>query len=186
MTGFRHPAVVIGASAGGFEALRAILHSLKGPLHRRIAVVMHIPEGGFDFRHVFPASSQYEIREAVPGCRMQNGVVWLAPSGYHLLIEPDETLSLDVSEKVNHARPSIDVLFECAAEVYGQDLLGILLSGGGKDGVEGLRCIGRCGGAVVVQSPDEAEVPFLPRLAAESIELVSVRDLKSIGAMLSH
>ena len=81
------------------------------------------------------------------------GYIYVAPSNYHLLFEKNDTLSLDTSEKINYSRPSIDVSFESAAEVYGEALVGILLSGSNTDGTNGLKAIKKAGGTIVVQNP---------------------------------
>ncbi len=98
---------------------------------------------------------------------MSSKRIYIAPSDYHLLIEKDFTFSLDVSEKVNYSRPSIDNTFESAAEVYGEGLVAILLSGANADGVAGMRRVRLHGGTCVVQDPSTAEVSCMPAQAIE-------------------
>lgn len=99
------------------------------------------------------------------------GVIYLAPPDYHVLIEKDKTITLDDSEKINYSRPSIDVTFECAAEVYGEKLICVLLSGANADGVDGLVKARKLGAYIVVQDPESAEVPFMPQSAVNTVEI---------------
>ncbi|RYD73665.1 MAG: chemotaxis protein CheB, partial [Sphingobacteriales bacterium] len=98
------------------------------------------------------------------------GTVYIAPADYHLLLEQNETFSLDYSEKVNYSRPSIDVTFQSAAEVFKNGLVCILLSGSNADGVEGLKAANNSGGLVVVQNPDTAIMPYMPQQALNSLK----------------
>nr|WP_315824569.1 chemotaxis protein CheB [Paraflavitalea speifideiaquila] len=97
--------------------------------------------------------------------------IYIAPTDYHLLLEKDRSFSLDVSEKVNYSRPSIDTTFESAAEVYGPSLLGILLSGANADGVEGMKRIKSLGGTCLVQDPETADVDYMPRKALQQVKV---------------
>jgi two-component system chemotaxis response regulator CheB len=96
---------------------------------------------------------------------LRPGVIYIAPADYHVLIEEDRSFSLDYSEKVNFSRPSIDVTFRSAADVYGRELACVLLSGGNSDGMEGMEYVKEVGGLAVVQDPDTAEVPYMPQHA---------------------
>jgi two-component system chemotaxis response regulator CheB len=103
-----------------------------------------------------------EIEEKEP---LRNSTVYLCPADYHVLLEADHSFSLDYSERVNFSRPSIDVTFRSAADVYGPGLLALLLSGGNADGVEGLLYVRELGGVTVVQDPATADVPYMPQQA---------------------
>jgi two-component system chemotaxis response regulator CheB len=102
------------------------------------------------------------LEDKVP---LSTGFVYVAPSNYHLLFEKNDFLALDTSEKINYSRPSIDVSFESAAEVYGESLVGILLSGSNSDGTQGLKAIKEAGGTIAVQNPLSADMPFMPNNA---------------------
>ncbi|HEX2556963.1 MAG TPA: chemotaxis protein CheB, partial [Nitrososphaera sp.] len=95
------------------------------------------------------------------------GFVYFAPPNYHLLVESDHTFSLSIDPKVHFTRPSVDVLFESAADAYGARLIGIILSGANQDGAAGLRYIKQRGGLTIVQDPADAEVSYMPRSAIE-------------------
>jgi len=105
------------------------------------------------------------VREVEEKDPVVAGTIYIAPADYHLLIEADQTFSLDYSEKVNFSRPSIDVTFRSAADVYGKKLVCVLLSGGNSDGVEGMLYVKEKGGVVVAQDPETAEVPYMPQHA---------------------
>lgn len=99
------------------------------------------------------------------------GFVYIAPSGYHLLFEKDDVLSLDISDKVNHSRPSIDVSFESAADIYRSAIVAVLLSGANSDGTNGLKAIQLAGGTIAIQNPDEAEMSFMPQFAKTHLKV---------------
>jgi two-component system chemotaxis response regulator CheB len=98
------------------------------------------------------------------------GRVYFAPPNYHLLLELDHTFSLSVDAKVHYSRPSIDILFESAADAYGPALIGIVLSGANHDGADGLRYIKQRGGAAIVQTPESAEVALMPKAALQATQ----------------
>lgn len=114
------------------------------------------------------------------------GFIYVAPSDYHLLFENNNVLSLDTSEKVNYSRPSIDVSFESAAEVYGPALVGILLSGANADGTEGLLAIKRAGGIIAVQMPETAQMPFMPTYALNNTKPNHVLDVNGMVDLILH
>jgi two-component system chemotaxis response regulator CheB len=103
-----------------------------------------------------------EIEDKTP---LEAGNIYIAPADYHLLFEKDGLLGLDVSDKVNYSRPSIDVVFQSAADAYGKGVVGILLSGANADGTDGLKTIKAEAGRVVVQDPATAEMPYMPQNA---------------------
>jgi two-component system chemotaxis response regulator CheB len=158
--------VVIGASAGAVESLKAILPLFPRSLPAPVLIVVHVPP---DRDSALPAllSSHCEMRvvEADDKLTAQPGVVYFAPPDYHLLVDRERTLSLSVDEPVHFSRPSIDVLFESAAYAFGERTVGLLLSGASADGAEGLAQIRRCGGLTWVQQPESATVATMPRAA---------------------
>lgn len=159
-------AVVIGASAGGIQALRVLLEGLPATFVPPIVVVQHIPPDRpsalaelFGYRCVLRV---VEVDDKQP---LTSGTVFFAPPDYHLLVEDRQTLALSIDEPVKFSRPSIDVLFESAAAAFGTQLLAILLTGASSDGSEGLVSVRRAGGKAWVQCPSEAAVPTMPESA---------------------
>lgn len=181
----RVQAVVMGASAGGWSAFSRILTPLPADYSLPVAIVLHVHPGqGEDFpMHLAPGRS-IAVRPAQEKDPFLPGVVYFAPPDYHLLIEWDKTLSLSADPKVCHSRPSIDVLFESAASVYGPGLLGVLLTGASSDGTEGVRRINELGGLTVVQDPDTAEHPVMPRSAVTHASPWRVLGLDAITQLL--
>jgi len=180
-----YDAIVIGASAGGFAALSEVLPRLAEGLPQAVVVVQHLYPGSGGYlieflsrRCVLPVKEAEEKEPLLPG------TIYLAPSGYHLLIERDRTFSLSVDDKVHYARPSIDVLFESAAEAYGAKLIGVILTGANDDGAAGLAAIKGQGGLAIVQDPTTAEVPYMPQSAIKATVVDHVLDLAAIGRLL--
>jgi two-component system chemotaxis response regulator CheB len=113
------------------------------------------------------------------------GMAYLAPPNYHLLLEPDRTFTLTIDERVNYARPSIDVLFETAAEAYKDKLIGIILTGANNDGSKGLKKIKEFGGLAIVQDPETAEVASMPRAAILTSVVDHIIPLEEIAPLLN-
>jgi len=153
----RYAAVVIGVSTGGVEALKVLLPALPAAFPLPIAIVQHRDRrsDGFlaDYLNAMTGIAVSEAEDKEPFCAAH---AYLAPAGYHLLIESDRSLSLTVDERVNYSCPSIDVLFESAANVFAQSLIGIVLTGANADGAQGLKTIKARGGLAVVQDPQTA------------------------------
>jgi two-component system chemotaxis response regulator CheB len=112
-------------------------------------------------------------------------VVYLAQSNYHLLVENEKIFSLSTESPVNFARPSIDVLFETAAETYGENVVGVILTGANHDGSQGLLAIKNARGLAVVQDPETAEVDTMPRSAIETVQPDHILPLERIGPFLT-
>jgi two-component system, chemotaxis family, protein-glutamate methylesterase/glutaminase len=161
-------AVAIGASAGGIEVLSVLLSSLPAVCRASFIIVMHIPrERPSLLPDLFGAKCALPVREAEDKEPVQAGTVYFAPPDYHLLVDRGPAFALSSDEPVHFSRPSIDVLFDSAADIYGARLLGLILTGANQDGAEGLAAIGRAGGRTVVQEPGGATVPFLPEAALQ-------------------
>lgn len=159
-------AVIIGGSAGSLQALLQILPFLEKPVSFAVVIVVHRKNSDEQtLEDLIALKSKLKVREVEDKVKLEPGFIYIAPSNYHLLFEKNETLSLDTSEKVNYSRPSIDVSFESAAEIYREQLVGVLLSGSNSDGTIGLRAIQAAGGISVVQNPLSAEMPFMPNNA---------------------
>jgi two-component system chemotaxis response regulator CheB len=162
-------AVAIGASAGGVEVLSLLLSSLPAGCRASFIIVVHIPrERPSLLPDVFGARCALPVREAEDKEPVQPGVVYFAPPDYHLLVDRGPAFALSSDEPVHFSRPSIDVLFDSAADIYGERLLGLILTGANQDGAEGLAAIARAGGRTVVQEPGGAAVPFLPEAALQA------------------
>ena len=158
--------LLIGGSAGGLEALIKIVPKLTPHLSFAIVIVLHRKNAEDTIlEQLIAAKATVPVKEVEDKIALEPGFIYIAPADYHLLFEKNNLLSLDISEKVNYSRPSIDVTFESAAEVYGQALVGILLSGSNADGTQGMKTIKEMGGKLVVQDPDSAQMPFMPRNA---------------------
>lgn len=178
-------AVVIGGSAGGLEALLRILELLPGDLPVALAVVLHIPSSGPNVLvEVLSAHSRLPIREAQDKEPAEPGSVFVAPAGYHLLIDRGPCLALSLDQPVHFARPSVDVLFESAADEYGERLVGVVLSGANEDGARGLQAIQERGGLALVQSPDEAQSRAMPEAALARCPTARVLSANEIAAVI--
>jgi two-component system chemotaxis response regulator CheB len=155
--------VVIGASAGAIEALSELLPGLAAGLRVPVVIVVHLPPGRAS---VLP--QLFRERCAVPVCEpldkqpVAAGTIWFAPADYHLMIEADRTFALSVDPPVRFSRPSVDVLFESAADSYGAASAAVVLSGASDDGAHGARMIREAGGFVLVQDPEQALVRAMP------------------------
>lgn len=181
----RIDAVVIGASAGGFGVLMQLLPRLPAGYPLSVVVVVHLPDQ-MDSRlsELFGHRSALPVREARDKEPIAPGTVYFAPPGYHLLIERDRSFSLSCDERVNYARPSIDVLMLSAADAYGASLCGVVLTGANEDGAAGLAGIRIAGGLAVVQDPSSAEATTMPRAAIRLAHPHQVLDAPDIGALL--
>ncbi|MFO2464283.1 chemotaxis protein CheB [Pseudomonas sp. 15FMM2] len=179
-------AVVIGASAGGVEALLSIFAALRAGFGLPIIVVLHLPdERHSQLAEVFSRRVPILVKEAQDKELIQPGTLYFAGPGYHLSVEQDRSLSLSQEERVYHSRPAIDYLFASAADAYGSELLAILLTGANQDGAQGLAEVKRRGGTTVVQDPDEARIATMP-LAALALHTPNhILTLSRIGALLA-
>lgn len=163
--------VVIGGSAGSLQVILEMIKNLKENLQFPIVLVLHRKAHSTNIlQTLLQQFISAEVVEIDDKSEIENGKLYIAPADYHLLFENKKTMSLDSSEKMNYSRPSIDVTFRSAAEVFGENLVGILLSGANADGVEGLYYIKKNNGRVWIQDPETAEVNFMPKQAVEEID----------------
>jgi two-component system, chemotaxis family, protein-glutamate methylesterase/glutaminase len=182
----RIEAVVIGASAGGIEALNELLPALPASLQASLFIVLHLPrERPSLLVEIFEKRCALPVREAEDKEPVEPGTVYFAPPDYHMLIEQNRQIALSADEPVHYSRPSIDVLFESAADVYGDRLLGLILTGGNADGAAGLHAVHRAGGVTVVQKPDNAKVPLMVLSALQRSPADFVLPLNEIAALLA-
>jgi len=178
-------AIVIGASAGGMKALQIILKSLPEDYSLPIMIVQHMhPESDEYMTKILNDECLLTVKQADEKECVKPGTVYFAPPNYHLLVEADKTLSLTVNERVCFARPSIDVLFETAADAYGDTLIGIILTGGNYDGSRGLKQVKEVGGLTIVQDPKSAEAESMPREAIAAARVDYILPLRKIGPFL--
>lgn len=178
-------AIVIGGSAGAIEALDGLLPALPRGFPAAVFVVLHLPrEGRSMLAEMFSPKCALLVEEAQDKEPIRPGMIYFAPPDYHLLIDEGPSLALSVDDPVNLSRPSIDVLFESAADVYGRRLMGIILSGGSADGAAGLAAVRSAGGLTVVQEPGSAAVPLMARSAIERVAADYVLPLDEIAALL--
>lgn len=159
--------VAIGGSAGSLQTIIGIIESLPAKFDFSIIIVIHrLRNVASDMTGILSDSNRnLKIREPEDKTPIKKNFVYLAPQNYHLLIEEDKIFSLDYSEPVNHSRPSVDVTFDCMAQVYKDRAAGIILSGANNDGAAGLAYVAARGGVAIAQLPDEAEYPQMPRSA---------------------
>lgn len=178
-------AVVIGVSAGGLEALRLILARLPADFPVPVVVVQHQgPEGeGFLARYL-NQRCEVVVKEAEDKEAALPGTVYLAPANYHLLLEDDGSFALSLEGRHRFSRPSIDILFESAADVYGPRLIAVILTGANDDGSQGLAAVKRRGGLAVVQDPATAEVAAMPAAAIAAAAVDFVLPLRAIAPFL--
>lgn len=159
-------AVAIGASAGAIDALSQILPRLPRDFAAPVFVVVHIPPDKESIlAELFASKCSVRVKEAEDKEEIMNGTVYFAPSNYHLQVEPDFCLSLSSDEPVLFSRPSVDILFETAADAYGEGLTAVVLTGANSDGAQGLRAVIDAGGRGLVQDPEFAEVSAMPEAA---------------------
>ncbi len=183
----RYEAIVMAASSGGIDALRAVLGALEARLRVPVLIVQHTAsENGQGLCELFAAVSAIPVVEAEPRQPIVGGCAYLAPPGYHLLVEAGPRVALSVDEKVCHVRPSADVLFESAADVWRSALIAVVLTGSNNDGAAGMAAVRSRKGLGIVQQPDEAEMREMPEAALRVAGADHVLRLAAIGPLLNQ
>lgn len=178
-------AVAIGVSTGGVQALKKLLGRLPADFPLPLLVVQHIsPDAGNGMAKLLDDVCRLRVKEADEQDLILPGTVYLAPPNYHLLAEHDGMLSLSADRPVSFARPSVDVLFESAATVFGPGLIAIILTGANYDGSQGARVVKQRGGTVVVQHPDDALARQMPEAALAATTADHVVPLDDMAALL--
>ncbi|MDC7222121.1 MAG: chemotaxis protein CheB [Spirochaetales bacterium] len=169
--------ICLGGSAGSAPVLELIFRHLPKKLTVPLVVVRHMQESSPSVGISDIYRENYGIPFLVPFDKqpVEAGAVYLAPPGYHLLVEDRGIFALSVDERVNYSRPSVDVLFEAAAHSYGRGLLAVVLSGANGDGGAGMEEVLRQGGRGIAQDPESADYPQMPQAAlrAGSVEVLS-------------
>ncbi len=180
-------AIVIGVSAGGIKTLNIVLKELPKNFQTPIIIVMHRhAESDSALEKHFDELLKPKVLQAGDKDRIKDGMIYFAPPNYHLMIEENSTFALSTDNPVHFARPSIDVLFETAADLCGEHLIGIILTGANADGAQGLQTIKKRGGVTIVQNPDSAEFPDMPRAAIKALQPDLVLTSEEIGKYLRN
>lgn len=181
----KYRALVIGASSGGLAAITSILYGLPERLPFAVVIVLHrsresstLLEKSLDGKLGFPVKQAYDKQP------IETGTVYFAPPDYHLLVEDDRTFALSTDAPVSYSRPSVDVLFESAAEVYGPQLIGMVLTGANQDGSRGLARVRDLGGVTMVQDPVSATSRIMPQSAIEAVSPKYILSLENMPHLL--
>ena len=176
--------MAVGTSLGGFNALKTLLGGLSKDFPLPVAVVQHRSyEESEVFAPLLASHMQLPVIEVEDKQEIREGHIYVCPSNYHLLVDRGH-FALSTDAPVAYARPSIDVLFESAADVYGRGVVGVLLTGMNRDGAAGLKRIKECGGFTIVQDPETAEGQMMPRAAIESLQVDRILPLNEIAPFL--
>jgi two-component system chemotaxis response regulator CheB len=176
---------VIGGSAGCIEALNRILPALPAGHRTPVLIVVHVRRSENSLLpELYRQRSPLMIKEAEDKEELRGGTIYFAPPDYHVLVERRRALSLSSEEMVQYSRPSIDVLFESAADVFGPELVGVVLSGANADGAAGLAAVAREGGVALVQKPAAAEVSVMPEAALAACPSAQALTCEEIAAYL--
>lgn len=177
---------VVGCSAGGLRALQVVIPDLVGDLAAPVIVVCHTAGEVSTLCELIGRKASLLVREARERLRAEPGVVYVAPSDYHLLLEADMRFALSVDPRVSYSRPSIDVLFESAANACAPRVLGVVLTGGNHDGATGLKHIRDAGGIAIIQRPESSEVASMPAAALALAGADHCVDIAEIGPLINQ
>jgi two-component system, chemotaxis family, protein-glutamate methylesterase/glutaminase len=178
-------ALVVGGSAGAVDALTQLLPAVPERARIPVVVVVHLPPNRPSLLvEVFAARCLAQVREPDDKQPMTAGSIWFAPSNYHLLVEADKRFAFSVDLPVNFSRPSIDVFFESAADVFGETLCCIVLTGANEDGARGASSVRRQGGLVIVQDPNSAEAKEMPNAAISHANPQVIAPLSEIAELI--
>jgi two-component system, chemotaxis family, protein-glutamate methylesterase/glutaminase len=181
----RFDLIVIGGSAGAIEVLGKVLGGLTARLSSAVAIVIHLPPEGPNVLHeVFAGPGSPVMKLAEDKEPITPGTIYFAPPDYHLLVETGRTFALSQDERVHYSRPAVDVLFESAAEAYGERLMGVILSGANADGARGLRAVADAGGLAVVQAIESAEMIAMPAAALQAVPGCVEVDVAALAELL--
>jgi len=178
--------VVIGSSLGGLEAVATVLTALPAGFPLPIVIAQHrgAPPADGDLAALWQRHTTLAVHEVEDKAPIEPGHVYVAPADYHVLIDTRETLALSTDGPVLWARPSIDVLFESAADAYSERVIGVILTGASADGSHGLSAIRARGGCALVQEPSSAECGTMPRAALAATTVNHVLGLRELGSVL--
>jgi two-component system chemotaxis response regulator CheB len=164
--------IVIGGSAGSFQTVVKLLSVLPKDYPFPILLCLHrMRSVRHGFSDALSIKSNKKVIEPYDKQTIDNECIFLAPANYHLLVDPQGTLSLSTEELINNSRPAIDLLFESAAQSYRRNLLAILLSGANRDGAKGLQAVKKYKGTCIVQDPEESLISTMPSAALQTTEV---------------
>jgi two-component system chemotaxis response regulator CheB len=176
--------VVVGTSLGGLTAMRVLLSGLPGAFRPPVVVVQHRSKSADDaLVKLLGKATPLAVSEPNDKEPLESGHVYIAPADYHLLLEPG-FLTLSTEAPVNHARPSIDVLFESAAATHGRGVVGVILTGSNDDGARGSACIKERGGVLLVQEAASAEAAAMPAAVIAATKIDKIVPLSELAAAL--
>ncbi len=179
--------IIISGSAGSLKTVFTILGHLNKDYKIPILIVLHRdPQGTSRLAEIVAVRSTLKVKEIEDKDPVQDKQIYICPADYHVLIETDHSFSLDYSEKENFSRPSIDVAFRSASDVYGPGLLCVLLSGANADGAGGLSYVKQNKGITIVQEPMDAEVSYMPEQAIQLMQPDYVLPGIEIGRLLNQ
>lgn len=178
--------LLIGGSAGSLKVILDILPDLSSPSFPIIIILHRKPLQHSVLQNLLSAYTQIPVIEAEDKTTLEPGAIYIAPSDYHLLIEKNKMVTLDYSEKVNHSRPSIDICFMSAADIYKDKTYAILLSGANSDGTDGLKRIKQNNGIAIAQCPETAEVSFMPKQAIEKVSIDYILRPEEIASFINN
>jgi len=179
--------IVIGGSAGSLKVILEMIKNLDDHINVSVLLVLHRKAHSTNIlQALLQQLSPLEVVEIDDKTEIQSNKIYITPADYHLLFENKKVMSLDSSEKMNYSRPSIDVTFKSAAEIYGESLIGVLLSGANADGVEGLEYIKKNNGRVWIQDPETAEVDYMPRHAVEAVKYDKIIKPHELAAYINQ
>ncbi len=177
------PVIVIAASMGGLELLRTIIAALPAPCATSVFIVWHIGAHPSELPTILQHGSALPVEFATDGAAILPGHVYIAPPDHHVLIEATR-MRLSSGAKVHYARPAADPMFISAAASHGQNVIGIVLSGGDGDGADGLLAIKQAGGRVIVQDPAEAQAPSMPHTAIATVHPDAILPISAIAKLV--
>ncbi|HMR83982.1 MAG TPA: chemotaxis protein CheB [Niabella sp.] len=179
--------LLIGGSAGSIHVLLKVLPYLDTALSFPIVIVLHRKAGSENvLEELLRAYSSLPVVEAYDKLNIRRSCIYLAPPDYHLLFEDREHVIVDLSEKVNYSRPSIDVTFRSAAYIFKTGTTALLLSGANNDGVEGMRSVVRYGGTILLQDPDTAEVKYMPRQVLLGMQVHEILKPENMASFINQ
>ena len=183
----KYQIIIIGTSAGGFKALHTLLPLFGKKFRLPIVVVQHRkPVDDSYLIQSWGKSSRLLVKDALEGMLPTKGKVYVAPANHHLIFNQDGSFGLISSPPVNYSRPSIDVTMKSAAEVFGDGVIGVILTGASRDGAEGMLKIRLAGGLTIAQKPEEAEIDLMPRSAMDLGAVDFVLTLSKIPDFLTN
>jgi len=158
--------LLLGGSAGSFKLIFSIIKNFNADLNKTVIIIIHRKKNFYsEIEKLFAENSRMLFREISDKDKIRDNTIYIAPANYHALIEKEKCFALDVSDAIWYSKPSIDVTFESAADVYKNNCTAVLLSGANQDGAEGLLKLRKSGSLTIVQDPKDAEMPQMPEAA---------------------